>query len=325
MIFRNCLQLVAILLITLFLASCEKRQSNTDETTLYLNWVYAGSFAGEIVGAKKYSSTYGIDINIEEGGPGLDPLKLVGKNEFGIASSDEILRAIEKGRDIVIIGVVNENHPAAFVSLSTSGIEKPEDFVGKRVGVLPFGSTGLIYKSLLEKTGVKATEIEEVIVSPDLRPFISGDLNDVQPIFIFDETVTLEDQGLDYNLIVPSDFGVEYKGASYFTTKSTYEDNPKLVKSFLNSMNDGWNYSVQNPENAISMLTAVSPSSNEVREAKLLNKAAPYYINKEEPFLLSDAKSWDAWMSSLVENGVLTSKLDTESFLRLEIATEISK
>jgi hypothetical protein len=40
--------------------------------------------------------------------------------------------------------------------------------------MLPFGATGLIYEALLKKAGVDRKRITEIVVTPDLRPFISG-------------------------------------------------------------------------------------------------------------------------------------------------------
>lgn len=323
---NNRLQhLLLLIIFTASLFGCERNYNENSKTKLYLNWIYSGAFTGEIVGSDKYAKKYDISIQLEPGGVGLDPLKLVKDFDFGIASSDEILRAIDKGQDLVIIGVVNENHPAAFVALKENNIKAPSDFVGKRIGILPFGSTGLIYKAMVETLNLNSDTWEEVTVTPDLRPFISGSLNDVQPIFIFDETVTLEEQNLEYDLIMPSDYGVNYKGAAYFTTSKTYDENPVLVEKFLNTMKDGWNFASNNPAKAIEIVSKVSPDINEDRELIVLEKAIPYYINNNEEFLLSDSESWKEWMKLLVKHNVISSKLNTQDFLKLDIAEKITK
>jgi len=293
------------------------KQKVVEKTTLYLNWIYAGSFAGEITGTEKFAPQNDLQIKVTEGGQGLDPLKLVKDGEFGIASSDEILRAIDVGADYIIVGVVNDDHPSAFVSPKDLGISSPKDFVGKKVGILPFGSTGLVYKSMLKLQGIEPSSIDEVVVYPDMRTFMSGKVNDVQPIFVFDETVTLDEANFPYNMILPKDFGVVFKGPAYFTTKSTLSQNPELVNKFIKSMKEGWEYAAKNPQESIDMLATYSPKISRDRELKLLDRALPYYVSTERKTLTSDSNTWEAFINELVSLGYLKSKLDVSEVLDL--------
>jgi NitT/TauT family transport system substrate-binding protein len=170
-------------------------------TDLYLGWIFSGSYAGEAVAASNSAKQNQLVINVHGGGQGLDPLKLVGDSSFGIASSDDVLRAIDKGADLIIIGVATDLSPAVFISLQKSVITKPSDFVGKRVGILPFGSTQWVYRSLLKRNNLKRESITEVTVGPDLKAFLLADTHDVQPAYIYDETVSLDKQVVKYNII----------------------------------------------------------------------------------------------------------------------------
>ncbi len=287
-------------------------------TKLYLNWIFAGSFAGEAVAAKKAAKQNGIEIELKEGGQGLDPLKLVRDGQFGIASADEIIRAIEIGAPYVIVGVVNDDHPSAFVASKMSGIKSPKDFVGKRIGLLPFGSTGLVYKALLKKTGVDPLSLNEVTVYPDIVAFMSGRVNDVQPIFIFDETVSLDKEGFEYNLIVPKDYGVVFKGSSYFTTKNTLRDDPDLVSRFIASMIEGWQFAANNQSESINMLATFSPNIDQIREKELLSRALSFYVDGKRKPLDSDISTWIPFINELVEFGYLKNPLEIDQVINLK-------
>jgi NitT/TauT family transport system substrate-binding protein len=289
----------------------------TPKTTLYLNWIYTGSFAGEVEGKTKFATQNKLALDIQQGGQGLDPLKLVENNDFGTAAADEILRANEKGADFVIIGVINDDSPTAFVALKSSGIKVPNDFVGKRVGILPFGSTGLVYQALLRKLNIDPKTITEVNVSPDLRPFITGATHDVQPVFIYDEPVTLDSQQVSYNLIEPKSYGVSFKGPCYFTRRATILKNPELVYAFVKTMAEGWATAIHNPDRAIEDLRAIDSQIDVGRELSVLKRGIPYFATADRKPLQSHPESWVPMLDDLVAFGVLKSKPTVDSFLDL--------
>lgn len=289
------------------LASCNQsnNQQNAESkklsTILKLNWIYTGSFAPEAYAKDKFTSKYNLDLAIEPGGQGKDPLKLVGDNEFGTASADEVLRANDKGGDFVIIGLINYNSPACFISQQDKNIKTPKDLEGKTVGILPFGSTGLIYKIMLKKNNVDQSKIKEITVYPDLKVFLSGKSHDVQPAFIYDETVSLDIENVKYNVLEPKNLGVLFHGPCYFTTRTTIEINPELVQAFINSMADGVNEAIKQPANAIKSLKKLSPDVNEGRELKVWKKGIDYYKGYNGKPLTSDVESWNEMVKELME------------------------
>jgi NitT/TauT family transport system substrate-binding protein len=289
----------------------------TLNTTLYLGWLYSGAYAGEAVAAEEFGPAEGISIRMSPGGPGLDPLRLVRDGNFGVASSDETIRAISLGAPYVIIGALNDESPAAFAALTRSNIDSLSDFVGKRVGVLPFGSTGLIYQSMLARNGIDRSLIREVPISPDLRPFILGRTHDVQPVYAYDETVTLDSLQVPYTLIQPRDYGVAFKGPVYFTTRNTVERDPELVRRFIAATARGWQKTLRAPDSAMVAIARLSPSLNITREREVLRRALPYYGSTERRPLTSEPETWKPMVEDMVRFGMITAPLTPTDFLDL--------
>ncbi len=316
---KNKLTLVLALILSIVVCSQCNKEKTTDNkklsATLKLNWIYTGSFAGEVLGMKEYSAKNGLDLKIQPGGQGLDPIKLVGDNEFGTAAADEILSANDKGADLIIIGVINYNTPACFISKAGTNITKPQDLIGKKVGLLPFGSTGLVYKSLLKKNNIDESKITEITVSPDLKVFLTTNNHDVQPAFVYDETVSLDEQGIKYNILVPKDWGVNFKGPCYFTKRSTVEKNPELVQAFINTMADGWNATIANPEKAIQALKEVASDINSHRELKVLQKGIEFYKGYDNKPLASNVDSWNEMVNELKGFGVIKNDFNVNKSL----------
>lgn len=276
------------------------------KVSLRQEWFPNANYAGELFAAYETGKKYGLDIKLEAGSDQIDPIKLVlsGQNDFGIVSADRILTANESGADLVVIGVANLNSPTCFISKAEKNIVKPSDFENHTVGILTGTNTELIYKILKNKSGLNNSKIKEVEIPFDLATFIAGQY-DVRPAFVYDEPVSLELQGIKYNLIKPEDFGVDFLGTVYFTKRGTVEEKPEIVQAFVNALADGWKEAAQNPQKAINYLKQYDSSIDEKREIISLNKALPYFKDSSGRFLTSDLAKWTAMVDSLKELQVL--------------------
>lgn len=319
--------LTGLLTASLILTGCggpetTKRQEvpAVQKASLRFSWFATASFSGEVTGMTKFAKANGLDLKCEVGGPGVNPITLVqtGQNTFGTHSADEILSAIDKGADLVIIGVVNYNSPGGFVSLASKNIRTPKDLEGKTVGMLPFGSTTLLFESLIRANHLDRSKIKDLTVSPDMKPFLDGQY-DVHPVFVYDETVTLDAQGIKYNLIEPKDFGVSFRGQCYFCKRETLEKQPELVKAFIKSMAEGWAYALAHQSEAIDMLKAFASDVDKDRELKVLAKGADYFRGYQGRLLDCDDAAWASMIAELMTAGVIKSQPDIKRVIRMEV------
>jgi ABC-type nitrate/sulfonate/bicarbonate transport system substrate-binding protein len=298
--------------------------SSLQAASLRFSWIPSASFAGDIVGITRYANKNGLNLSAEFGGPGINPIQMVigGADTFGWAGADEVLAANEKGADLVIIGVIHYHPPAGFVSLASKNINTPKDLEGKKVGILPFGNSTMIYETMLKANGVNRGRISEITISSDLKPFLSG-AYDVHPVFVYDETVELDRENIEYNLIKPEDFGVKsIKGYVYFTKRTTLQNNPEMVKSFVETMADGWNYAIKNQNSAISMLKDFAPEIDVTREREVLKRAVPYFTAYNKQPLNSDIESWNAMVTDLKAAQVIRNNVDLSKVLQLQFIQE---
>ncbi|MEM6719196.1 MAG: ABC transporter substrate-binding protein [Bacteroidota bacterium] len=303
-----------LLLAIIFIAfsSCEK-QKNTKKSdnqlaaiSLRQEWFPYAGYAGELMAVNETAEKNGLVITLESGSDNIDPIKLVtsGANDFGVASADRILTANEKGADLVAIGVINHNSPTCFIAKKDNNILSPKDFQGKTVGILTGTNTEYVYKALKKKLNLDETSIKEIEIPFDLGTFISG-AYDVRPAFIYDETVSLDMQGIDYSVIEPKDFGISFLGTVYFTTKKTIEERPEIVQAFVNSMAEGWDLAIKKPEKAITYLKTYDNSIDEKRELASFKKGIDYFKGKDNLVLSSDISSWNSMANILKDLDVL--------------------
>lgn len=318
--------LIAIVAVAI-VVTAKSNDENTGakyKASVRFSWIPSASFAGDAVGIKKFAGKHNLDLTGEFGGPGVNPIQLVasGQNTFGWAGADEVIAANEKGADFVIIGLIHANPPAGYASLAENNIKTPKDLEGKKVGILPFGNSTMIYESMLKKNNVDRSKITEVTVSSDMKPFLNG-AYDAHPIFIYDESVELDKQNIKYNIIKPEDFGVrDIKGYVYFTNRDTLEKNPEMVKAFVETVAEGWNDAIKNQDDAIIALKEVAPEIDVQREKEVLKRAVPYFTAYKNQPLNSDTESWLNMVVELKEAGVIKNDPDLDKVLQFKFINE---
>ena len=274
------------------------------KASLIQEWFPNANYAGELVAMYETDSMNGLDLELKAGSDQIDPLKLVlsGESQFGIASSDRIIQANEKGADLVVIGVANYKSPTCFLSKKEANINSVKDFEGKTVGVLTGTNTELIYRILLTKNDIDKSKIKEVEAPFDLATFISG-AYDVRPAFVYDEPISLDKQGISYNMIKPEEYGVKFLGTVYFCKRSLIEKNPALVTAFIRSIKAGWKLTFENPSHAIDLLYKYDKNIDKEREAKSLAKAIEYFKGENDSLLYASKETWEAMANDLIQMG----------------------
>ena len=137
---RNVVRLTFLLVAVALLSACAPRSNESPQAvTLYQEWFPYAGFAGEVSAARRFAKGEGIALRVAPGAEDVDPVKLVigGSADFAVASSDLVVAAISKGAPLVVIGVINRTSPTCFLVRADSGIHKPSDFIGRKVGILP--------------------------------------------------------------------------------------------------------------------------------------------------------------------------------------------
>ena len=107
--------------------------------SMQLGWVPGGGQVGEVVAKRLgFYEREGIDLKIEPGGPNIDGVAIVasGRGQTGqVSSSPSVMLAVSEGLPIKCFAVGVQRHPYAFFSLGKNPIRKPQDMIGKRIGI----------------------------------------------------------------------------------------------------------------------------------------------------------------------------------------------
>jgi NitT/TauT family transport system substrate-binding protein len=290
----------------LFVGCESTKKGEIQKVNLRQEWFANASYLGEVVAINETDSLSGLDINLIEGADDVDPIKMVisGRDKFGVCGADRVFTANETGADLVVIGAVNYINPTCFIALEKWNVKTPKDFENKKVGVFTGNNTEMIYRTLVRKAGLDKNKLNEVEAPFDLGSFIAGTY-DIRPAYIFDETVSLDKEAIKYTIVKPQDYGVSFIGTVYFTKRSTVENEPELVQKFVNSIAQGWELALQNPEKALKYLAAYNKTIDINRERASFKAGIDYFIGENGKVLTSDIQKWKQMGSDLKDLGVI--------------------
>lgn len=133
---------------------------------LQLQWVTQSQFAGYYAALEQgFYADEGLDVTILEGAVEIVPQQVVaaGEAEFGIAWVPKVLASREQGADLVNIGQVFQRSGTLEISWADSGITKPEDWAGKRVGTWGFGNEFELFAAM-RQAGIEPDDPSQVTI-----------------------------------------------------------------------------------------------------------------------------------------------------------------
>ncbi|WP_407267734.1 ABC transporter substrate-binding protein [Radiobacillus sp. PE A8.2] len=309
--------------VIMFLAACNgtANSQTTDGTgeeeelekvVLRLKWIHQAQFAGFYAAKEKgFYEEAGLDVEIRPGGADFPSVQMVasGDEHFGVTGADQILLAREKGVPVKALSVIYRDSPFALFSLKDSGVESIEDLVGETVGVKLGGNEELTYRAMVENAGVDGSEITEMPVKYDLSPLLSGQVK-AWPGYVINEVISAQEQGYEVNVISPSDYDINFYADTIFAKDELIENDPELVESFVQASMKGWQYALDNPEEAAEFGLDYGEDLSLDHEIAMMNASVPLLRPESTPLGNMDESEWASLQDNLLQLEFLTEKQD---------------
>lgn len=294
-----------------------------DSVTLRLKWFNQAQFAGYYVAKEKgYYKAAGLDVSIQPGGPDFPAIQMVagGNEQFGVAGADQILVARGKGVPVVALAVLYRKSPFVLFSLKRSGIETPAAFRGRIIGVKVGGNEELIYRAVLKKAGVSASDLTEIPVKFDMTPLLDGKV-DIWPGYVINEVLTAKEKGFDVSVIAPADYGISLYADALFTTERMLKEKPAVVRAFVAATLKGWNEAVADPAAAAGLTVKQSAQLAFDHELAMVKASIPLLKPDDRPIGSMDEAGWAGLHDFLLSAGFLKAPLDLAKAYAPEFGT----
>jgi NitT/TauT family transport system substrate-binding protein len=221
-------------------AGCSKKDSPLEEINYRLKWLFNVSVVGDLWAVEQGSfSENGLKVNLKPGGPEKDAIKELelGHAQFGVASADQVIRAVSKGSPIVVLAQLFQVNPLHWIYRSDKCILKtPQDLKGKTIGITYGGNDETIMRALLAKYEIKEEDVTLYSVRYDYTPFYKGEV-DLWPLYRNAQAPIIGEKllkaGEKFDLMSPSRMGIRFVANSIVTTQQMLKERPETVKRFM--------------------------------------------------------------------------------------------
>jgi len=239
-----------------------------------------------------------------------------GKAAFGVKSASEIIQARAEGLPVRAFAVIYQDSPLSCYSLKESGITKPQDFVGKTVGLKP-GQITLAYLVMLNKLGIDRSAITEVEIGYGVDELING-TTDVSTGFSINEPHQAIEAGYDVNIMLFADYGVKVYDDVLFATEETIDNNPELVGRFLRATLEGWRYAIENEEDAVDIVLKYATDRSRSHETYMLRQSIPLIHTGGSPIGWMERERWSYTHDVLLEAGAIEKEVDIDEAFTMQ-------
>jgi NitT/TauT family transport system substrate-binding protein len=265
--------LAAGLVLILAAGGCgRKADKPLEEVNYRLKWLFNASVVGDLYAEDSgLFAKNGLKVDVKPGGPEKDAIKELelGHAQFGVASGDQVIRAVSKGAPIVVIAQLFQINPLNWIYRpDKTPLQTPDDLKGKTIGITYGGNDETVMRALLAKYDIKENEVNFFSVRYDYTPFYEGQV-DLWPVYRNAQApiigAKLLKAGERFDLMDPSRMGIQFVANSVVTTRKMLEDHPETVKRFIAALLQGWREALDpaNEEKAIAMLLKYDPDTPE--------------------------------------------------------------
>ena len=230
-----------------------------------LDWRFEGPAALFLASSVKgYYKAAGLDVTIDAGnGSGGTVTRVAsGTYDMGFADMAALMEFHANNPDAtnkpVAVMMVYNNTPAAVLALKKSGITKPTDLNGKKLGAPGFDAGRKAFPIFAKANGISG--VQWTSMDPPLREtmLVRGDIDAITG-FSFTSLLNLEARGIKAEDVVVLPFpahGVKLYGNVIIVSPKMLKENPAAVKAFLSAFAKGAKEVMANPDPSIEYVKA---------------------------------------------------------------------
>src|SRR3954471_1517416 len=285
---RHFLQAVAA---TLLATALSPALAQTTPIKFQLDWRFEGPAALFLTpAAKGYFKDAKLDVTIDAGnGSGGAVTRVAsGSYDMGFADLAALMEFHANNPDApnkpVAVMMVYNNTPASVMALKKSGIRKPADLSGRKLGAPVFDAGRRAFPIFAKANN--GSNVAWTAMDPPLRETMlaRGDVDAITG-FTFTSLLNLEARGVkaDDVVILPyPDYGVKLYGNVVIASPKLVRDNPAAIKAFLSAFAKGAKDVMANPSAAIADVKARDGIINTDLETRRLKLAIDTAINSPD-------------------------------------------
>ncbi|MCM1494623.1 MAG: ABC transporter substrate-binding protein [Bacteroides sp.] len=286
----------------------EKNAEGQTEITFVLDWTpntnHTGLYVAQELG---YFEDAGLTVTIvQPPEDGATTMVASGQAQFGIDFQDYLTPVFtsEDKMPVEAVAAILQHNTSGIISLQEDGIISPADMEGKNYATWNLAIEQAILRNVVEADG---GDFDNVNLIPeyvtDVPTALQQDIDAVWIYYAWDG-ISTEVAGLDTNMFYFRDITPEFDYYSPVIIANTdfLESDGDTARAFLNAVRRGYEYAIENPEEAADILCEAVPELNQEMVKKSQIWLANQYKAEVEQWGYIDQTRWDAFYAWLYEN-----------------------
>lgn len=216
---------------------------------IQLKWYHQFQFAGYYAALEQgFFAEEGLEVELLERDPNKNNILQVyeGEAEYGIADSVLLLYQTA-GLGLRIVAPIFQESPNVLMTLASSGIETPQDLVGRRIRLYDNETDGFPLLAFLAEQGVLERGFIRQPFNPDFELLARGE-SDAMHGYAGNEPYLLSELGYEVRVFHPAHYGIDLYGDMLFTTEQETEQHPERVEAMRRAVLKGWEYALDHKE-----------------------------------------------------------------------------
>lgn len=258
---------VVLFLCAILLSTLGHAGKELDKVSLQLSWKYQFEFSGFIMAKEKgFYKEAGLDVEILEYQAGVLVVDSVLDQQVNYGVFDSSIAVAEKKiLPTVLMATYFQQSPLVIVA--SKEIKHPKDLIGKK---LMGSKEEFMFSSLalmLEHFSVNEKNTHFQPHTFNIKDFVEHKV-DAMTAFKTNEIFELDQQGVDYNIIDPHDYGISTSALNLFTSFPEATNHPERTRKFIEASTKGWLYVIANTDETIKVIFEKYSSQKSIEALK---------------------------------------------------------
>jgi NitT/TauT family transport system substrate-binding protein len=243
-----------------------------------LDWVFQGPTSPFLLALDRgYYKAQGLDVSMDpgQGSAGAVQRVVTGAYHIGFADVNTLVEYNSKnpGKEVLCVFMAYDFPPFGVYALKSSGIAKPKDLEGKKLGAPVFDASFRLFPVFAKKTGVDRAKVTHVNLTPQLREqsLVQGRVDFISGHY-FSSMLDLKARGVKSEDVVAmrySDFGLDLYGNCVIVSPDMLQKE-KEVRGFLSATIRAWKDVIADPKAGIAAAKKRDPLIDEALEMERL-------------------------------------------------------
>ena len=304
-----------------------EEEKELEKITFVLDWTpntnHTGLYAAQKLG---YFEEAGLEVEIvQPPEDGAVVLVASGKAQFGVSFQDSLAPALIEGDAIPVTAVASviQHNTSGIISRAGEGMDRPKGMAGHSYATWNGAIELATIEKVVEADGGDYSKVE-LIPSTVTDEVSALKTNSVDSIWIFYAWagVKTELEGLetDYFAFADIDPVFDYYTPVIISGNKFLEENPETAKAFLSALSKGYEFAIENPEEAAEILCDAAPELDKELVVASQKYLADQYRADAPYWGFIDADRWNnfyKWINDnkLVEGNVMLNSGFTNEYL----------